>query len=58
MRDIVQALSQLCKEKHSRNNYRSSPAAADEVSVELDELETPDYILKEHPNDMHRMHSR
>ncbi|KAJ1376348.1 Serine-threonine/tyrosine-protein kinase, catalytic domain [Sesbania bispinosa] len=58
MRDIVQALSQLCK-KHSRKDSRASPAALKEVSIEVGQLESHDFSsIDECSKVLRRLHSR
>ncbi|KAK7252224.1 hypothetical protein RIF29_36031 [Crotalaria pallida] len=55
MRDVVQELSQFCKE-HSKNHSTTSPTELKEVSVEVDQLEVPDQCRCS--NELHRLHSR
>ncbi|KAI4296528.1 hypothetical protein L6164_036478 [Bauhinia variegata] len=57
MRDIVQALSKLCKKKH-RNHIKISLDAVEEASFEMDRSETEDFPSTKHSNKMRRLHSR
>lgn len=58
MREIVGALSQLSKKKHVRNDNIEAPAAADDVTIEVEQLETKDFSTTERSNVLCRLHSR
>nr|WIL59865.1 nodulation protein [Melilotus officinalis] len=57
MRDIVQALSQLCK-KPNGNSTQASPSALNEASVEVGQPETRDFSSIECSEELRRLHSR
>lgn len=46
MRDIVQVLTRILKSRHHRNHHHSKSlsATADEVSIDVDQPETKNYV--------------
>lgn len=57
MRFIVEALSQLCEQKH-KDHGKTSPPVTEELSIQLEEPETRGFSLKECSNELRRLYSR